>query len=146
MRFEARYVHDFSLAGTEHGTVLVNSSGADVNFDHHRSAPYLNLFTNVDVGVGTRVFDASGDVQWGPHSAFGATFWNVSGRMNLGLPRAEYGGNHTFVGLPTVSTADPPQNWHVELLPPGGGGGSMTPASLYDAMQATRAARLANTW
>ena len=33
-----------------------------------RSAPYANLWTNLDVGIGTRVFDASGDSSWGTHT------------------------------------------------------------------------------
>lgn len=34
---------------------------------HTRSAPYSNLFTNLDSGLGSRLWDASGDILWGTH-------------------------------------------------------------------------------
>jgi hypothetical protein len=35
-----RFVHDISVTGTEHGTVIMNGAGLDINLDHHRMAPY----------------------------------------------------------------------------------------------------------
>lgn len=35
-----RFVHDISVTGTEHGTVIMNGAGFDINLDHHRMAPY----------------------------------------------------------------------------------------------------------
>lgn len=35
-RFQTRFVHDISIAGTEHGSVFMDGSGVDLNLDHHR--------------------------------------------------------------------------------------------------------------
>lgn len=35
-----RFVHDISVTGTEHGTVIMDGTGLDINLDHHRMAPY----------------------------------------------------------------------------------------------------------
>jgi hypothetical protein len=39
------------------------AAGIDINLDHHRSAPYSNLFTNLYLGWGSRAFAASGAQQ-----------------------------------------------------------------------------------
>ena len=32
----ARFVHDISVAGTEHGSVFMDGGGVDLNMDHHK--------------------------------------------------------------------------------------------------------------
>lgn len=136
VNISVRYVHDISVSGTEHGTVVHNTLGYDLNFDHHRSCPYANLWTNIDVGKGTRVFESSGDVTWGPHSCMHSTFHNVQADLRYLLPRDDFGPNCTFIGLPTDDPSDPDVGWYVELL------ARPWPANLYDALRSTRAARL----
>lgn len=131
-----RFLHDISLSGTEHGTVIMDSTGYDMNLDHHRSAPYCNLFTNVDMGIGSRVFEASGDVTWGPHSAYFGTFWNLKADLKFILPKEDFAPNMTMVGLNTEDDSDSPYGWFVELL------SKPYPVNLYDSMKATRAKRL----
>jgi hypothetical protein len=113
----------------------MDGTGFDLNFDHHRSDPYMNLWTNLDVGLGTRVFDASGDITWGPHSAIWSTFHNVYGDLRYMLPDDDFGPNQTFIGLPTDDPTDPPLGWFVELLQ------KPWPINLYEAMKSTRTVR-----
>jgi hypothetical protein len=96
-----------------------------------------NLFTNIDVGLGSRVFYASGDANWGPHSGYYSTFHNMQADMRFLLPNDEdFGANLTFIGLPTDDPRDPPgMGWHVELL------ARPFPPNLYTSFTNTRAAR-----
>jgi hypothetical protein len=46
--------------------------------DHHRAAPYAILWSNINLGIGSRTFESSGDGAGnGNHSASFSTFWNV---------------------------------------------------------------------
>lgn len=96
-----------------------------------------NLFTNIDVGLGSRVFYASGDANWGPHAGVFSTFHNLQSDMRFLLPSDDdFGANLTFIGLPSDDPRDPPGlGWHVELL------ARPFPANLYTSFTNTRAAR-----
>jgi hypothetical protein len=46
--------------------------------DHHRGAPYAVLWSNIDLGIGSRAFDSSGNEFYnGNHTSSFVTFWNV---------------------------------------------------------------------
>ncbi|GBF90605.1 hypothetical protein Rsub_03177 [Raphidocelis subcapitata] len=138
-KINTRFIHDVSVSGTEHGSVFMDGYGFDLNLDHHRSAPYANMYTNLDVGLGSRVFEASGDVTWGTHTARFSTFHNFRSRLSFLLPDDEFGPQMTFLGLPTADTADPrPQDWWVELLR------YPEPQNLYNTYRTTAKNRLAN--
>ena len=74
---ETRFVHDLCVAGLACGNVFRDGSGQSLNFDHHRDAPYENLFCNLDVGNARRVWESGGRADRGPNSAARATFWNI---------------------------------------------------------------------
>jgi hypothetical protein len=78
-RFDTLYMHDLTVEGRANGNVFRDGSGISLNFDHHRNAPYENLFTNLDVGIPKRIWQSSGRADRGPHSAARATFWNLRG-------------------------------------------------------------------
>lgn len=52
------------------------------------AARVQNLFTNIHMGFGSRVFYASGDADWGPHSGYYSTFHNLQSDMRFLLPAA----------------------------------------------------------
>ncbi|KAF8072832.1 hypothetical protein HT031_000492 [Scenedesmus sp. PABB004] len=133
-----RFVHDVTVAGTEHGSVFSGGRGLDLNLDAHRSSPYANLFTDIALGLGTRPFEASGDAAWGvTHSAAYATFHNLSASLRFRLPRPDYGPLVTAVGLATDDTEQPPgMGWHVEPAPR-----APHPRNLHVEMARTRAWR-----
>ncbi len=84
--FECRFIHDLTVQSAI-GCVFAEGKGVDINFDHHRWAPYENLFTDIDVGRGSRVFASSGGGMRGNHTAAGATFWCIRSERAVPWPR-----------------------------------------------------------
>ena len=39
-RMDTTYVHDLTVEGFANGNVFTKGSGIEINFDHHRNAPY----------------------------------------------------------------------------------------------------------
>ena len=77
---DARFVHDISVAQGASGNVFSKGKGIDLNFDHHRRAPFENLFTDIVAGKGDRIWLSSvrgGDTILSPHSGVRETFWNI---------------------------------------------------------------------
>ncbi|WP_340680667.1 glycosyl hydrolase family 28-related protein [Paraglaciecola sp.] len=72
-----KFVHDLTVEGLAHGNVFKNGQGLALNFDHHRNAPYENLFSNIYVGSPERIWRSSGNRTRGPHSGVRTTFWNL---------------------------------------------------------------------
>ncbi|WIA15873.1 hypothetical protein OEZ85_012625 [Tetradesmus obliquus] len=99
------FVHDFSVATAETGSVWSNSWGADLNLDFHKGAPYANLYTDLDLGQGSRPFRSGGAAGAGPHAAAYQTFWNLKSRQPLTLPDAGFGPLANYVGLQTRDSA-----------------------------------------
>src|SRR6185369_12598709 len=50
------FVHDLTNEWYGTGVVFTRGKGLDLSLDHHRAAPYLTLWTELDVGSGTRVW------------------------------------------------------------------------------------------
>lgn len=78
-RIDTTYVHDLTVEGFANGNVFTNGSGISINCDHHRNAPYENLFTDLDVGDPRRLYESSGREDRGPHSGARTTFWGLRG-------------------------------------------------------------------
>jgi hypothetical protein len=78
--FLNKSVHDISLSYNSNHNVFSKGSGLDINFDHHGNNPYDNLFSNINIGQGTRPWHSSGGHSSGPRE----TFWNI--RKGDGTP------------------------------------------------------------
>lgn len=74
---DAKYIHDITVQGYGIGNAITNGRGVDLTLDLHRNAPYGTLFSNLDVGAGRRVFDASGRGDRGAHAGAHTTYWNI---------------------------------------------------------------------
>ena len=79
-RIETVYEHDLSVEGFANGNVFMRGSAQSLSLDHHRNAPYENLFTDLDAGRPERLFRSGGDVSRGPHAGVRETLWNVRHR------------------------------------------------------------------
>ncbi|KAF6262421.1 hypothetical protein COO60DRAFT_1676006 [Scenedesmus sp. NREL 46B-D3] len=136
-----RMYHDLSVSFYEHSTAFVNGTGKDINMDHHRAAPYAVLWSNIDLGIGSRAFDSSGnEFQNGNHTSSFITFWNVRGKLNALLPNAGFGPQLNFIGLKTQDWVWGPVSdlgWVLEKPPT-----AVSPQDLYTAQKLTRATRL----
>lgn len=116
---EKKQLHDLTIEQFVSGNVFSNGSGIDICMDHHRAAPYQNLFSNIDLGIGSRPFACGGGGDRGSHTARYATFWNIRSDQPLELPEPDFGPSMTFVGM---NTSAPPESvgadWHVETIRP----------------------------
>ncbi|VGO18678.1 glycosyl hydrolase family 28-related protein [Pontiella sulfatireligans] len=125
---ETEYVHDLTYEGLAHGNVIRRGKGGRLNFDHHRNAPFENLFTDIDVGNPDRLWDSSGSGHRGPHSAARSTVWNI--RYSGGEPMVPKKGHFPQLNMIGIKGAEKKDfdDWWVEPL-----GGAVDPPDLYEA-------------
>jgi hypothetical protein len=129
------FVHDLTNEWYGTGVVFTRGKGLDLSLDHHRAAPYLTLWTEIDVGRGTRVWKSGGAGNRGPHTAAYDTVWNVHGQGALPLPPADYGPRMNLAGFAGPATAPASAlDWSVEPIPPA----RLDPANLWMAMRVHR--------
>lgn len=75
-RFQQRFIHDITVSRCA-GNVVMNGSGVDLCFDHHKRAPFENLFTNIDAGEGRRLWKSGGGRALGRFCGARGTLWNI---------------------------------------------------------------------
>lgn len=141
--FKTMFYHDLSVSGSS-GSVFRLIQGIDTNFDHHRNAPDYNLYTNIDIGKGTRPWLSGGGRTRGKHSARGTTFWNIKSNLSLELPQQEFGPpGIQFVGLKTQARKQYKDDaWWVEPIRPN----QLEPQDLYAAQLQKRLAEGKRMW
>lgn len=134
-----RFIHDLSVSRTA-GNVISRGRGVDLCFDHHRSVPYENLFTDIDAGAGMRLWNSGGGAALGKHSAARGTFWNIRAARPLEYPKPGFGPpSMNLVGLHTTqpSVLEREGKWF-EAIPPA----ELFPQNLYEAQLARRLGRI----
>ncbi len=91
-RFDIRmkFVHDLSVSHCA-GNVISAGSGEDLTFDHHKRAPYENLYTDIDAGEGTEVWRCGGGRDLGKHCGARGTFWNIRAARPIPPPPDQFG-------------------------------------------------------
>jgi len=98
-----RFVHDITVSGTW-GNVVSKGRGQDLCFDHHKRAPFANLFTNLDLGSGKRMWKCGGGRALGRNCGAFGTFWGII----AGKPQAHPGGfGPASINLVGVQTDKP---------------------------------------
>jgi hypothetical protein len=130
----ARLIHDISVSQTA-GNVISRGRGVDLALDHHRRAPYENLFTDLDAGQGTRLWHSGGGAALGKHCGARGTFWNIRAARPLGYPPPAFGPpSLNLVGLHTdqPTTIQPDGKWFEAIAP-----AALHPQNLHQA-QLTR--------
>ncbi|MBI5684575.1 MAG: hypothetical protein HZC54_05815 [Verrucomicrobia bacterium] len=137
-QFKTRFFHEITVSHAL-GNVISDGSGVLLTLDHHKGAPYENLFTNLDTGEGgPEIWKSGGPPGVGLHCAAGATFWNIRGKRESGLPPAGWGPSGlVFVGLKGVlRKSEQRTGWHYEPIQPG----ALSPPNLHLAQLARRLA------
>jgi len=133
-RYDTRFVHDLSVDWYVLHSVFENGAGVDLNMDHHRSANYSNLFTDIDCGDCTRPFDSSGSTDHGSHAGSYATFWNIHGTPKLiSMPAMDFGPVINLIGGFQRRNSQP--GWYIEATPTGH---EICPANLHEDMLKNR--------
>jgi hypothetical protein len=89
--FRVRYIHDITVSHHCSGNVCARGRGVDLALDHHRYAPYENLFTDLDAGAGTRLWRCGGGADLVKHCGSRGTFWNIRAARPLAYPPEAFG-------------------------------------------------------
>jgi len=130
-RFEIRqrFVHDITVERGA-GNVACSGSGTDLSFDHHKRAPYDNVFTDIDLGAGTRMWKSGGGADLGRNCAAHGTFWNIRAAKRQKYPENFGPASMNLVALQTTETSvtEPNSRWF-EAIPPA----RIEPENLYQA-------------
>lgn len=79
-QFQTRFMHDITVTGNSAGNVATIGRGVDMCFDHHCRGPRANLFTAIDIGEGSRMFQSGGGAKLGRHSGAWETFWGIQSK------------------------------------------------------------------
>lgn len=117
-RIDQRFIHDISVERGD-GNVTSNGTGLDLCLDHHKRAPYENVFTNIDLGAGTRMWKSGGGADLGRECGARGTFWNI----RAARPQKHPGGfgpasiNLVAVTTKAESRTDPQGQW-IENIDP----------------------------
>ncbi len=128
--YRTRFIHDITVSKCA-GNVMSEGRGVDLSLDHHKRAPYENLFTALDAGAGTRLWFCGGGAALGKHCAARGTFWNIRSARPLAYPPGSFAPHSiNVVGLPSTgpSVTDADGKWF-EVFP----GETVEPLNLHQA-------------
>jgi len=135
--FRTRFVHDLTVSSGSYFNVFSRGKGVDLALDHHERAPTGNLFTDIDLGAGTRAFLCGGGSALGRNCGAYAVFWNLRSQAPQPFPKREFSPRLiTVVGVKAagkpVMKAD--GEWYEPTASP-------QPANLYEAQLKRRLGR-----
>jgi hypothetical protein len=136
--FEIRgkYQHDLSVESNfSVYNVFHNGSGKDICIDHHNHAQSHNLFTNIDAGIGSRIYASGGNDTPRGICSYEA-FWNIRTQQpmlycNQFDTKDSHSTNNVCVGIRTNQPSqfnDLYGNWFETIDPI-----QLYPADLYEA-------------
>lgn len=131
IRFDLRqrFIHDITVEKGA-GNVACSGRGTDLSFDHHKRAPYDNVFTDLDLGLGTRMWLCGGGANLGRHCAAYGTFWNIRAKRPQSYPKDFGPASMNLVALMTKdpSVTEPAGIWFEAISPD-----RIQPVNLYEA-------------
>lgn len=117
-----RWAHDFDISGTQH-SVFSRIRGYNIRLDHHAMGNKVNLYTEVDEGIGGRGWG-------GPMNADQETYWGIkSVKEEKYQPESS---RCTMVGINTQEATNIGPDWHHETIDPH----ALVPANMYLAQMA----------
>jgi len=124
-----RFIHDITVSRSW-GNVASNGRGVDLCFDHHKRAPFANLFTNLDIGAGTRMWRCGGGRSLGRNCGAFGTFWGIRAKKSQAHPGRFGPASINLVGVETSrpSKTDPNGIWFEAIEPE-----SLIPRNLHEA-------------
>jgi hypothetical protein len=132
--FKVKYVHDLSVE-SEYSVynVFHSGKGKDICIDHHNHEQTNNLFTDIDAGIGSRIYVSGGNST--PRGlSFNETYWNIRGEKNMEYcdqfnTDAKHSRNNVQVAVKTARPSifgDADGNWFETIDPL-----NLYPADLY---------------
>ncbi len=136
--FRTKFMHELTVDHHCSGNVCAHCQGVNLCFDNHKDAPYENLFTDIDIGLGARPWECGGGIDRGKQAGARTTFWNIRARKPLSYPPPQFGPRSlNLVGVQTDSSSvkEPDGKWF-EAIPPK----ALSPQDLHAAQLARRLA------
>lgn len=133
--FQCKFIHDLTVSHCA-GNVFSDGRGMDLSLDHHRRAPYENLFTNLHVGKGTRIWRCGGGQELGAHCGARGTFWNIRSDRPVTPPDKNFGPwSLNLVGVPmsVAPSMEAGKRWYEHV-----NGESVYPENLHAAQYDAR--------
>jgi len=129
--FNARYIHDITVSRGSVGNVVSRGRAEDLCLDHHRRAPYENLFTEIDAGEGTRLWASGGGAALGKHAAARNTYWNIRAENPISPPPPKFAPPQ--INIVALTTDEPDETtakgrWFERIDPE-----KIQPQNLYEA-------------
>lgn len=118
--FEAKFIHDITVSKSSIGNVIKNGRGENLSFDHHKRAPYENLFCKIDVGKGSQIWRCGGGRDLGKHCGARGTFWAIQSKRPIKWPGSGFGPDSmNVVGVKSESKSikDPDGKWFEAIHP-----------------------------
>lgn len=144
-KVNTRYHHDTTVEWYTIGAAMRNGSGVDLNMDYHKQCPYGALYTNTDLGAGSRPYASGGSdaALRGPNACPFSTSWFLqsSNPQGLVLPTSDFGAFMTFVGSAGKASGPLHPTWWVENVSPA----AFTPRDLYASMRAAGISSVVNS-
>ncbi len=129
-----RFLHDFTVSRGA-GNVFSAGKGIDICLDHHKYAPFDNVFTDIDLGIGSRMWKHGGGSQLGKPCAARGTFWNIRAIQPQSYP-ANFGPwSMNLVGIQTQnpSVTQPNGLWFEAIAP-----SRLQPTNIHEAQLMNR--------
>ncbi|WOO41029.1 glycosyl hydrolase family 28-related protein [Rubellicoccus peritrichatus] len=112
--FQTSFIHDLGLSYRNWGNVFKNGIGTRLSLDHHKGVTFDNLFTDLYVGSGERVWRSGGGSDLGRHCGARGTFWGIHSDQPIPLPPNSFGPDSiNIVGIDTeaASIMQPGGKW-----------------------------------
>ncbi len=129
--YRIKFIHDISAENGATGNVVADGKGVDLCFDSHKRFPYSNLYTNIDIGAGKRMYSSGGGDALGRGTAAWTTLWNIRAAKPQLWPPATYAPDMVnLVGVQSDQPAvlDKAGRWFEPIAPAG-----LQPVNLYEA-------------
>ncbi|QIP12460.1 DNRLRE domain-containing protein [Spirosoma aureum] len=135
---KGKFQHDLSIEGKNSKyNVFHNGKGKDLCIDHHNHDQRNNLFTNLDMGVGSRPYESGGKAK--PTGiSLQTTYWNLYAQRDMQYcdqyetsSDPDKSRNNVAVGVRTIRPSETPDargNWFETITP-----ARLYPADLYTA-------------
>jgi len=124
-KIKGQFAHDLSIESKNAMyNVFRSGIGYNINIDHHNHGQSKNLFTNLNVGTGTRLYE-SGGKQKPRGLCTSETFWNITAVTDMGYPDEKdnaqlQSANNVCVGIKTSRPSVLPDahgNWFETITP-----------------------------
>ncbi|SMO48992.1 glycosyl hydrolase family 28-related protein [Solitalea koreensis] len=124
-QIKGKYSHDLSVESSlSVFNVFRNGKATDLCIDHHNHDQRNNLFTNLDAGIGSRLYLSGGNEgPWG--LSVNETYWNITAQRNMPYcnvhdDASKQSVNNVAVGIKTnlpSSLNDVHNNWFETISP-----------------------------